>query len=59
MQFDISFISPYLILIYALSAILIFLVIWIMQLEKKIKNFRIYYLIYEEFVAMFLITISS
>ena len=39
MQFDISFISPYLILIYALSAILIFLVIWIMQLEKKIKNF--------------------
>lgn len=39
MQFDISTIPTYLILISALSAVLIFLVIWIMQLERKIKNF--------------------
>ena len=38
-QFDISIIPEYSILIVAISAILIFLVIWIMQLEKKIKNF--------------------
>ena len=38
-QFDFSTIPEYSILIVAISAILIFLVIWIMQLEKKIKNF--------------------
>ena len=38
-QFDFSTIPEYSILILAISAILIFLVIWIMQLEKKIKNF--------------------
>ncbi|MBL7045194.1 MAG: DUF4446 family protein [Parcubacteria group bacterium] len=39
MTFDISTILDPIYLIYALGAILIFLVIWIMQLEKKIKNF--------------------
>jgi hypothetical protein len=39
MPFDISTIPPYLVLISAFGAILIFLVVWIMQLEKKIKNF--------------------
>jgi hypothetical protein len=39
MSFDISTIPNYLMLISALGAVLIFLVIWIMQLERKIKNF--------------------
>jgi hypothetical protein len=39
MQFDISSISIQMYLIYALGAVLIFLAIWIMQLERKIKNF--------------------
>ena len=39
MSFDIFTIQPYLILIPALSTVLIFLVVWIMQLEKRIKNF--------------------
>ena len=39
MPFDISTIPPYLILISALSGVLIFLVIWIMGLERRIKNF--------------------
>ena len=39
MLLDISIIPPYLSLIFAFSAILIFLVVWIMQLERKIKNF--------------------
>ena len=39
MPFDISSISIQMYLIYALGAILIFLVIWIMQLERKVRNF--------------------
>jgi len=39
MLFNIYSISAYLILLFAIGAILIFLVIWIMRLEKKIKNF--------------------
>lgn len=39
MPFDISSISIQMYLIYALGAILIFLVLWIMHLEKKLKNF--------------------
>jgi len=27
--------------------------------EKKVKNFRIYYLIYEEYIVVFVITISD
>lgn len=39
MQFDISTIPNYLVIISAISGILIFLVVWIMQLERKIRNF--------------------
>lgn len=39
MPFDISSISIQMYLIYALGAILIFLCLWIMQLERKVKNF--------------------
>ncbi len=39
MPFDISTILDPIYLIYALGAVLIFLVVWIMQLEKKLKNF--------------------
>jgi hypothetical protein len=39
MPFDISTIPSPLILISALGGVLIFLVVWIMQLERKIKNF--------------------
>jgi hypothetical protein len=39
MSFDISSISIQMYLIYALGAILIFLCLWIMQLERKIRNF--------------------
>lgn len=37
MQFDISLVPIY--MIYALDGVLIFLVIWIMQLERKIRKF--------------------
>jgi len=39
MPFDISTIPAYLILISAFGGVLIFLVVWIMHLERKIKNF--------------------
>jgi hypothetical protein len=39
MSFDISSIPVSIYLIYALGAVLIFLSIWIMQLERKIRNF--------------------
>ena len=37
MQFDISLVPIY--MIYALGGVLVFLVVWIMQLERKIKRF--------------------